>query len=100
MCGPTPSGVSENQEESAEPPRSVILQGVVGSTAYGLAREGSDVDRLGIFVTPTLDLVGLGKPKDTRVGFKPDITHHEVGKYLGLALEKRRKLYAKAGQRL
>jgi len=66
----------------------VILQGIVGSTAYGLAREGSDVDRLGVFVAPTLDVAGLDwhDSKATRVTSKPDSTVHEVGKFLRLAL--------------
>ncbi len=66
----------------------VILQGVVGSTAYGLAREGSDVDRLGVFVAPTVEVAGLDwhSRKESQVRTKPDVTLHEVGKYLRLAL--------------
>ncbi|WP_156056546.1 hypothetical protein [Streptosporangium roseum] len=30
-------------------------------TAYGLAHAGSDVNQLGIYAPPTLDLVGLGR---------------------------------------
>ena len=37
----------------------VILSGIVGSTAYGLNNEGSDVDRLGVFAVPTRALFGL-----------------------------------------
>lgn len=67
----------------------ILLSGVVGSTAYGLAREGSDVDQLGVFVAPTIDVAGLGWHRDyeTRVTVKPDRTLHEVGKYLRLALK-------------
>lgn len=64
----------------------VILTGIVGSTAYGLAGPDSDVDRLGIFVTPTRDLVGLRKPEESRVEHKPDRTMHEAGKWAHLAL--------------
>lgn len=69
--------------------RRILLQGIVGSTAYGLAREGSDVDRLGVFVAPTVHVAGLDwHPDDeTRVETKPDTTHHEIGKYLRLALK-------------
>lgn len=66
------------------------LQGVVGSTAYGLARDGSDTDRLGVFVAPTMDVAGLDwhPSKETRHGATDgDHTEHEVGKYLRLALK-------------
>ncbi|MGH3656009.1 MAG: DNA polymerase beta superfamily protein [Micromonosporaceae bacterium] len=67
----------------------LILQGVVGSTAYGLAREGSDVDRLGVFVAPTLEVAGLAwnTHRESTVTSNPDVTRHEVGKYLRLALK-------------
>jgi predicted nucleotidyltransferase len=71
---------------------SVILCGVVGSTAYGLARPGSDVDRLGVFVAPTLEIAGLHwtGARETRTNSGPghdDFTEHEVGKFLRLALK-------------
>lgn len=31
----------------------MLLAGIVGSTAYGLAGPDSDVDRLGVFAVPT-----------------------------------------------
>ncbi len=67
----------------------IILQAVVGSQAYGLARENSDEDRLGVFVAPTLDLVGLewSPKKETKVSTDPDITRHELGKFLKLSLK-------------
>lgn len=67
----------------------LLLQGVVGSTAYGLSREGSDVDRLGVFVAPTIEVAGLDwhSGRETKVQTKPDVTLHEVGKYLRLALK-------------
>lgn len=64
-----------------------ILQGVVGSTAYGLDRPGSDIDRLGMYVAPTQAFLGLSRPKETRTSSKPDITMHEIGKFCGLALK-------------
>ena len=63
-----------------------ILQGVVGSTAYGMATEASDVDVYGVFVVPTIDLVGLEKPLESIVATNPDITSHELGKFARLAL--------------
>jgi hypothetical protein len=64
----------------------VLLSGIVGSTAYGLAREGSDVDRLGVFAAPTEDLHGLHQPKDSHVTSRPDRTLHEAAKWCRLAL--------------
>jgi predicted nucleotidyltransferase len=67
----------------------VILQGVVGSTAYGLAHEDSDIDKAGVYVAPTHDVLGLSGPevvKDSLQEHKPDRTLHEVGKFVGLAL--------------
>lgn len=67
----------------------LILTGIVGSTAQGLAREGSDVDRLGVFIAPTIQISGLywGPSKESIVTNNPDATYHEVGKYLRLALK-------------
>jgi predicted nucleotidyltransferase len=64
----------------------ILLSGIVGSTAYGLAGPDSDVDRLGIFATPTTKLLGLGRPNESIVSTGPDRTLHEVGKWLRLAL--------------
>jgi len=70
-------------------PANIIACAVVGSTAYGLAREGSDVDTLGVFVAPTLRVAGLSwtSGQETIVRTGPDSTYHEVGKYLRLALD-------------
>ncbi|WUH94501.1 nucleotidyltransferase domain-containing protein [Streptomyces sp. NBC_00433] len=64
----------------------ILLSGIVGSTAYGLAREGSDVDRLGLFAAPTEELHGLHQPKDSHVTTHPDRTLHEAAKWCRLAL--------------
>lgn len=64
----------------------VLLSGIVGSTAYGLAGPGSDVDRLGMFATPTLELLGLRVPPESHVTVKPDATFHEAGKAARLLL--------------
>ncbi|MFE2710599.1 DNA polymerase beta superfamily protein [Streptomyces mirabilis] len=64
----------------------VLLAGIVGSTAYGLSREGSDIDRLGLFAAPTEDLHGLHAPKDSHVTTSPDRTLHEAAKWCRLAL--------------
>lgn len=67
----------------------VLLAGIVGSTAYGLATPESDIDRLGVFAAPTARFHGLRPPvgkKATMVSTDPDVTFHEVGKWAGLAL--------------
>lgn len=63
-----------------------IIQGIVGSTAYGLATESSDVDRMGVFIAPTPELLGFHPPKPSIVTNKPDVTMHEVGKFVSLTL--------------
>lgn len=65
----------------------VALQGIVGSTAYNLATPESDVDRMGIYVTPTSQIVGLTPPPQSHQRHDPDIAYHEIGKYLRLCLD-------------
>ncbi|WP_091673170.1 nucleotidyltransferase domain-containing protein [Micromonospora auratinigra] len=64
----------------------LLLSGIVGSVAYGLAGPGSDVDRIGVFAAPTVAFHGLRRPKESVVTTDPDVTLHEAGKYCGLAL--------------
>lgn len=64
----------------------VLLSGIVGSTAYGLAGPGSDVDRLGMYAAPTKALLGLHRPPESHVTAKPDATFHEAGKAARLML--------------
>ena len=64
----------------------ILLSGIVGSTAYGLAHDGSDVDRLGMFAAPTEELHGLHQPKESHVSTAPDHTLHEAAKWCRLAL--------------
>ncbi|WP_055587676.1 nucleotidyltransferase domain-containing protein [Streptacidiphilus griseoplanus] len=64
----------------------LLLSGIVGSTAYGLAHAGSDVDRLGLFAAPTEDLHGLHRPAESQVSTRPDRTLHEAAKWCRLAL--------------
>lgn len=67
-------------------PHHILLQGVVGSTAYNLATEHSDIDRIGIFAYPTRTLHGLREPAESLVETTPDRTLHEARKYCRLAL--------------
>ncbi|GAA1956059.1 nucleotidyltransferase domain-containing protein [Kitasatospora viridis] len=64
----------------------VLLSGIVGSTAYGLAHAGSDLDRLGLFAVPTEELHGLHRPAESQVTSRPDRTMHEAAKWCRLAL--------------
>ncbi|MFE9426783.1 DNA polymerase beta superfamily protein [Kitasatospora sp. NPDC006697] len=64
----------------------ILLSGIVGSTAYGLAHAGSDIDRLGLFAVATADLHGLHRPTESKVTTKPDRTLHEAAKWCRLAL--------------
>lgn len=68
----------------------VILSAVVGSTAYGLAHEGSDEDRLGVYVAGNDHVLGLDGHKvvsNSHVTTNPDRALHEVGKFVSLALK-------------
>ncbi|WP_067706693.1 nucleotidyltransferase domain-containing protein [Nocardia yamanashiensis] len=68
----------------------LLLEGVVGSHAYGLNTPASDFDYLGVYVEPTRTFLGLHPPtrdRGTRQGRDgADATYHEVGKLMGLVL--------------
>lgn len=64
----------------------VLLSGIVGSTAYGLAGPESNVDRLGMFAVPTVRLLGLADVPGSQVTTHPDVTLHEAGKAARLIL--------------
>lgn len=67
----------------------VILEGVVGSTAYGLAREGSDIDKQGVYLADTSQFLGIHPLSDkgsTKDHSDPDFTYHELGKFCRLVL--------------
>lgn len=73
-----------------KPPPNVLLAGINGSTAYGLATEDSDVDRIGCYAAPTSQFHGLHLPigkAATWVSTKPDATYHEAGKLASLLLK-------------
>ena len=68
----------------------LLLRGVVGSTAYGLAHAGSDHDHLGVYVAPTeavLGLTGHAAVTASQVTEDPDQQLHEVGKFASLAIK-------------
>jgi len=76
-------GAMENQLSFAG---ALILAGVVGSTAYGLATPESDVDTLGVFQAPTRSILGIQGVTQSVVQTKPDLTMHELGKFVDLCL--------------
>jgi len=65
----------------------IILSAIVGSHAYGLANEDSDIDTLGIYVAPTQEVLGIRNIKETIHKTNPDVTYHEVKKFISLALK-------------
>jgi predicted nucleotidyltransferase len=69
-----------------EPAMRILLSGVVGSAAYGLAGPDSDIDRLGVFTWPTALMFGLTPPNDSICTTKPDVTYHEAAKACRLML--------------
>lgn len=68
-------------------PGGTVLSVVIGSRAYGLDTEESDVDRRGVFVTPTPMFWRLDKPPDHVEGPLPEQFSWEVERFCVLALE-------------
>ncbi len=64
-----------------------VLSVVVGSRAYGLATESSDVDRRGVFVAPTPMFWGFAKPPTHVDGPDAERFSWELERFLGLALD-------------
>jgi predicted nucleotidyltransferase len=62
----------------------IILEGIVGSIAYGLATEDSDIDKLGVYLAPTQRVLSFNKPKESIVTTDPDVTYHEFEKFMKL----------------
>ena len=71
---------------SADLYRYVIYRCVVGSVAYGLAHEGSDVDRRGFYLPPAdLEWSLSGVPEQLET--ENEEAYWEIGKYIRLALK-------------
>jgi predicted nucleotidyltransferase len=64
-----------------------VLSVVIGSRAYGLAIEGSDVDRRGVFVAPTPMFWRFDKPPTHVDGPGPERFSWELERFCGLALD-------------
>jgi len=69
-------------------PDNIILEGVTGSTAYGLATENSDVDIKGVYLLPTRKVLEIGFDQNhtTKDHVDPDWVYHEVGKFMKLVI--------------
>lgn len=69
-------------------PDNIILEGVTGSTAYGLATENSDVDIKGVYLLPTKTVLSIGfdPQHTTKDHTDPDWVYHEVGKFMKLVI--------------
>lgn len=69
-------------------PQNIILEGVTGSTAYGLATKNSDVDIKGVYLLPTKDVLSIGfnLEKTTKDHTDPDWVYHELGKFMKLVI--------------
>lgn len=67
----------------------IILLGVTGSQAHGLAGPDSDIDMRGVFIYPTEAILGLSRfcGKDVSTSAVEDVVLYEVGKFINLALE-------------
>lgn len=67
-------------------PDNIILEGVTGSTAYGLAHENSDIDIKGVYLLPIDVVMGLRfDPAHTTIQHTdPDEVYHELGKFMKL----------------
>lgn len=68
-------------------PNNIILEGITGSKAYGLDTETSDEDIKGIYVVPTIDVLGIKGYPETKDHVDPDWCYHEVGKFIQLAMK-------------
>lgn len=69
-------------------PDNIILEGVTGSTAYGLNTESSDVDIKGVYLLPTREVLGIkfDPQHTTRDHTDPDWVYHELGKFMKLVI--------------
>lgn len=67
-------------------PDNIILEGVTGSTAYGLNTENSDVDIKGVYLLPVKRVLEMGfNQNHTTIDHTdPDWVYHEVGKFMNL----------------
>lgn len=79
--------MTDNQEKDGSD-ITIVLEGTVGSRAYGLDHKNNDTETLGVYLAPIHCFLGLNgyRPVPTFRNHKPDWTIHEAGKFLQLAL--------------
>ena len=66
----------------------LILQGVVGSRAYGTDHAESDTDRLGVWMASNSEVLGLTDISQSYHFTDPSDLHvHELGRYVSLAMK-------------
>lgn len=68
-------------------PDGIVLEGVVGSRAHGLAGEDSDTDRRGVFLAPSVEFFGLDDVQETADNPYTDEVLHELGRFVRQALK-------------
>jgi predicted nucleotidyltransferase len=68
-------------------PAGIVLEGVVGSRAHGLAGDDSDVDRRGVFLAPSVEFFGLDDVQETADNPYSDEVLHELGRFVRQALK-------------
>ncbi len=68
-------------------PDGIVLEGIVGSRAHGLSWEGSDTDRRGVFLAPSVEFLGLDDVQETAANPYTDEVLHELGRFTRLALK-------------
>lgn len=61
----------------------IIFEGIVGSHAYGISTETSDVDKKGVFIQPLEDILSFGY-RDQISDEKNDVVFYEVRRFLQL----------------
>lgn len=86
------------RKHEGDTPEGLILVGLTGSHAYGLQHQGyhsptgeaflpSDVDTRGVFVVPTVEVLGLTKPRGLVEQRDTDTTYDEIERFLQLCLK-------------
>lgn len=75
----------QNAKTSQREPK-LIFETVHGSTAYNLARAGSDVDLKGIVVGPRAWYFGM-EPAPEQIDLSPDHVRYELRKFIRLAVD-------------